>query len=136
MLQNLPVHFDNPEFRADALRGVAKTLRHINHLISRLSSLRHDLQIKPVESDLNEVVAKALAGWERSRRHHPGQEFAAVPETASGPGANLQSGRPIWCSTPRKPSPKAGQVHVETSQNNGWAVLTVSDNGCGMSRNF
>ena len=64
MLKNLPVHFDDPEFRADALRGIAKTVTHINRLIGRLSQLRHELQIKPVESDLNEVVAKALAGWE------------------------------------------------------------------------
>src|SRR5208283_5982396 len=63
MLQNLPVHFDNPAFREDALRGVAKTSDHINQLINRLSQLRHDLQIKPVESDLNEVISPLLASW-------------------------------------------------------------------------
>jgi hypothetical protein len=31
---------------------------------------------------------------------------------------------------------QGGQVVVETSQNNGWAVLTVSDNGCGMEPEF
>jgi signal transduction histidine kinase len=32
--------------------------------------------------------------------------------------------------------PRGGQVAVETQQNNGWAVLTVSDNGCGMDAQF
>ncbi len=36
MLQNLPVHFDDPAFREDALRGVSKTVAHINRLIGRL----------------------------------------------------------------------------------------------------
>jgi signal transduction histidine kinase len=53
MLKNLPVHFDNPAFREDALRGIAKSGQHINNLIGRLSVLRHDLQIHPELSDLN-----------------------------------------------------------------------------------
>src|SRR5208282_1405338 len=57
-LQNLPEHFENPDFRQDALRGMAKTCEHINHLISRLSLFRHDSQIKLVSSDLNDVVAE------------------------------------------------------------------------------
>ena len=30
----------------------------------------------------------------------------------------------------------AGEVRIETSQNNGWAILAVSDNGCGMAPEF
>ena len=63
MLQNLPVHFDNPAFREDALRGIAKSGQHINNLIGRLSVLRHDLQIHPRDSDLNDLVSKILASW-------------------------------------------------------------------------
>ena len=52
MLQNLPVHFDDPAFREDALRGISKTVAHINDLISRLSVLRHELTIRAVDCDL------------------------------------------------------------------------------------
>jgi hypothetical protein len=31
---------------------------------------------------------------------------------------------------------QGGEIRVETSQNNGWAVLTVADNGCGMTPEF
>jgi signal transduction histidine kinase len=31
---------------------------------------------------------------------------------------------------------KEGLIRIETIQNNGWAILTVSDNGCGMSAEF
>ena len=43
MLQNLPVHFDDPAFREDALRGVSKTVTHINISSAGLSLLRHEL---------------------------------------------------------------------------------------------
>jgi signal transduction histidine kinase len=31
---------------------------------------------------------------------------------------------------------QGGQIRVETSQRDGWAVLLVADNGCGMSSAF
>ena len=46
-LQNLPVHFDDPEFREDALRGIANTVNRINMHIGRLSVLRNKLELKP-----------------------------------------------------------------------------------------
>ena len=39
MLQNLPVHFDDPAFRQDALRGIGETVKRINELIGRVSAL-------------------------------------------------------------------------------------------------
>jgi putative PEP-CTERM system histidine kinase len=62
MLKNMPVHFDDPAFREDALRGASKSVAHINHVIGRLSVLRHELKIRPAASDFNEVVAEAVAG--------------------------------------------------------------------------
>src|SRR6185312_2084066 len=60
MLQNLPIHFNDPQFREDALRGIGKTVTHINDLIKRLSMLREELAIRPVEADFNAAVNEAL----------------------------------------------------------------------------
>src|SRR4030095_1805684 len=43
MSENLPIHFDNPGFREDALRGIGSAARRTNHLITRMHALRHDL---------------------------------------------------------------------------------------------
>ena len=64
MLQNLPVHFNDPAFREDTLRGISKTVTHINHLVGRLGHLRHELKIQPTLIDLNDVVTHALAVFE------------------------------------------------------------------------
>ena len=143
MLKNLPVHFNDPEFRADALRGISKTVEHINRLIGRLSLLRHELQIKPVESDLNEVVARALAGWEEAAGVEPGQKPWRPAQNTARSGANAQSGDQPGSQCPGgrvavglPPGAAPGEVRIETAQSNGWAILTVSDNGCGMAPEF
>jgi putative PEP-CTERM system histidine kinase len=135
MLQNLPIHFDNPDFRHDALRGMAKTCEHINHLISRLSLLRHDLQIRPAESDLNEVVSGVLAHWDviagvtLVKNLHPCPAVMLDREQFAKVVTNLVLNASEAVS-------QSGEIRIETSQRNGWAVLLVSDNGCGMTPEF
>lgn len=136
MLQNLPVHFDDPAFRADALRGVSKTVAHINGLITRLGSIRHELQIKPVESDLNELVAKSLAGWEDAAGINLKKDLAPLPKVFFDPEQMLKVATNLIFNAREAVPQSSGQVQIQTSQHNGWAVLAISDNGCGMSREF
>lgn len=136
MLQNLPVHFDDPAFRADALRGVSKTVAHINRLIGRLGSIRHELQIKPVESDLNELVAKSLAGWEDVAGINLKKDLASLPKVFFDPEQMLKVTTNLIFNAREAVPPASGQVSIQTSQNNGWVILAISDNGCGMSPEF
>ncbi|HUC86020.1 MAG TPA: XrtA/PEP-CTERM system histidine kinase PrsK [Candidatus Acidoferrales bacterium] len=136
MLQNLPVHFDDPAFRADALRGVSKTVAHINHLIGRLGSIRHELQIKPVEADLNELVGKSLAGWEEVAGIHLKKELAPLPKVWFDPELMLKVATNLIFNAREAVPPSSGEVRIQTLRRNGWAVLAISDNGCGMSTEF
>jgi putative PEP-CTERM system histidine kinase len=136
MLKNLPVHFDDPAFRADALRGVSKSVTHINQLIERLSLLRHELQIRPVESDFNEVVAKSLAGWEKVSGVNLIKDLQPLPKILLDQEQMLKVVINLVLNAKEAASQPEGQVRIETSRNNGWAILTVSDNGCGMSAEF
>jgi putative PEP-CTERM system histidine kinase len=135
MLQNLPVHFDDPAFREDALRGVSKTVNHINRLIGRLGMIRHELQIKGVESDLNEIVAKSLAGWEEVSGINLEKNLRPLPKIFLDQEQMVKVVTNLVINA-REAVSKDGLVRIETSQNNGWAVLAVADNGCGMSADF
>jgi putative PEP-CTERM system histidine kinase len=135
LLQNLQTHFDDPAFRQDALRAVSKSVNHINDLISRLSLLRHKLEIKPVAADLNEVVGRVLSElerdgavvWEKELRPLPPVRFD--PEQIQKVVLNLFLNAKDAVGT-------NGRIRVETAQREGWAVLSVADNGCGMSADF
>ena len=135
MLQNLPVHFANPEFREDSLRSISKTVDRINDLIARLSMLREGLKISPVDSDLNNLVTSALSalpstpGVGLSKHLQPLPNLQLDPEQIQKVLVNL-------VLNAKDAVGKDGQITVGTSRVNGWAVLEVSDNGCGISPEF
>ena len=55
-MQNLPIHFDNPEFRHDALRSISQSVEKIKLMGNRLTSLSQTLEIHPSETNINDVV--------------------------------------------------------------------------------
>jgi putative PEP-CTERM system histidine kinase len=135
MLQNLPVHFNDPEFREDALRGIAATVDRINRLIERLSVLRNRLELHPVQSDLNQLVGEVLetvrgmSGVELVQDLNPLPQILGDRELLRSVVTNLLLNAADAVGT-------GGRISVNTSQNDSRAVLSVSDNGCGMSEEF
>jgi putative PEP-CTERM system histidine kinase len=135
MLKNLPANFDDPAFREDALRGISKTIAHINHLIQRLGQLRGTLQIKPAASDLNELVLSALDTMEATPQINLIKNLHPLPKIPLDQEQMLKVVTNLIFNA-REAVSTTGEVRIETSQNNGWAVLSVSDNGCGMDPKF
>lgn len=135
MLQNLPVHFANPAFREDSLRSISKTVARINDLISRLSLLRHGLKIAPQDADLNALVTASLS----SLRDLPGVDLSENLEPL--PKVRIDSDQIQKVLTnlvlnARDAVGESGQIRVATKRSNGWAILQVTDNGCGISPEF
>lgn len=134
MLQNLPVHFDKPAFRDDALRAIGKTTSRINDLIVRLALLRQELKLAPVPADLNVVIREALdslAGIELPLS----LSLGAVPP-APLDSAQFQKVVTNLVLNARDALAAGGQIEVTTGAENGWVVMSVRDNGCGMTGEF
>ena len=135
MLQNFETHFDNPEFRQDALRAVGKSVRHLDELIGRLGLLRQDLQLKRVEADFSRMVASSveqagpLPQIRMSLQLEPNLRFSFDPEQLQKVVLNLVLNSRDAITGP-------GEVSVTTSSSGGWAILTVTDNGCGIPLEF
>jgi putative PEP-CTERM system histidine kinase len=135
MLKNLPVHFDNPAFREDALRGVAKSGQHINNLIGRLSVLRHDLRIHPEISDLNDLVSKILASWKGSPSIQLASHLGPIPQFLFD-SEQIHKVVTNLVLNATDAVPPSGHVRVQTARSDDWVVLTVADDGCGMAPEF
>src|SRR5437868_2383733 len=71
-LQNLPVHFDDPDFRQDTLRSIGATTNRINQIIERLGTLGGKLELRPSAVDLKLLVEQAI----ENMNGMPGIEFA------------------------------------------------------------
>jgi len=135
MLQNLPVHYQDPQFREDALRGISKTVTRINETISRLNELRHELALQPVECDLNDLITETLKGQEQAADVSLLKELAPLPKVRLDP-AQIQKVITNLVLNARDAVSSSGQIRVATSQENGWVILVVADNGCGMTPEF
>jgi putative PEP-CTERM system histidine kinase len=135
MLQNLPVHFNNPEFREDAFRGISRTVSHINNLINRLSLLRQDIALQSVEVDLNDLVTSALTRVESVSPIELSKDLRPLPRIRVDP-AQIENVVTNLVLNAQDAVPPQGRIRVETSRQNGCIVLSVSDNGRGMTPEF
>src|SRR5688572_2505579 len=135
MLQNLPAHFDDPAFREDALRAISKSVERINDLIGRMTLLRQRLELHVVAGDLSEVVADALNSLKGAISANVVRSLAPMPGVPLDPG-QIQKVVVNLLLNAHDAAGKTGEIRVETAEQNGWAMLSVSDNGVGMSQEF
>jgi putative PEP-CTERM system histidine kinase len=132
-LQNLPKHFDNPEFRKDALKSISKSVSHLQNLISRLTLFRQKLELTTIETDLNSILQSTLSSI--GPNFEVQTEFAAsMPICADR--EQLQKVFTNLILNAREASNDNSRINVTTYQQNGYSIATVSDNGCGMSSEF
>jgi len=134
-LQNLPVHFDDPEFRADALRGIGETTKRINQIIERLGAVRSKLELRSSEIDLNALVDQAIQSVNGNPDIKIEKELRLVPKVIADP-EQFRSVVMNLLLNARDAVRNHGRIYVKTMEQNGWATLSVTDNGCGMTADF
>lgn len=135
MLQNLPAHFDDPSFREDALHGIGSTVDRINHLISRLGTLRHELQLTLREVDLNLLLAESFRNLDGTLQGKLTTLLGPIPKVVADQ-EQLESVIVNLLLNACDAIGHDGQITVETKQEDGWVSLSIRDDGCGMSRTF
>lgn len=134
-LKNLPVHFDDPAFREDALRGIASTVERINSVTTRLSVLRGKLELSAVELDLNQLVNETVAALNSLAGMTIQTDLGSVPQIIAD-RERLHSVLTNLLLNARDAVSVGGQVTVETHVSDGHVILSVCDTGCGMSDDF
>ena len=135
MLKNLPVHFDDPAFREDALRGIGNTARRIDEMIGRLTALRERPDFKPVETDLNQIVSQALDNLDGMPHVELTRELQPLPRVLVD-REQIQSVVTNLLLNARDALGPGGRIRVSTRDLGDSIVLSVADNGCGMSAAF
>ncbi len=135
MLTNLPVHFGDPEFRQDALRGIGSTVNRINQLIARAGELQKGLTLRPAAVDLNALLAESLEQVRRGDEIRWIANLGPLPEL-TGDREQLLSLATNLLLNAADAVGNDGTVTVESFAKDGWAEILVSDNGCGMTPEF
>jgi putative PEP-CTERM system histidine kinase len=133
--QNLPVHHDNPEFRSDAIRTISQSVDKVGTLCNRLLMLSQKLEIHPADGDLNELVRKTLAGLDGHFKVSVERDLPAMPPVPID-GEQLGKVLENLLLNANEAVGDGGYIRVATSFHDGWAEISVSDDGCGMTREF
>ena len=134
--QNLPLHMDNPEFRADALKTVSQSVTKMNKMSSGLSLLSQKIDLTLRESNINELIKTVIQDL---------KEYVTTPVNL-----NLDQKIPLLLIDQEQMHKVLenllmnaydatginGQISVATSLRDNWIEIFVSDTGCGISKEF
>lgn len=136
-LQNLPIHFDDPEFRTDAVRTVGRTVERINQIIVKLGSLRHELQLRREPCRLDLLAAGVLdeLGSQFGAACVLERQLDEVPEIRLDREAMLSVVTNLVVNA-REAMDAGGRVRVATRAGEDQVFLSVADDGHGMSEDF
>lgn len=135
MLKNLTRHFDNEEFREDALHTMSSTVARIEAMISELTCLRDEEAMNLKPADLNRLVETVV--------NEVAQEESVTVETTLGElppvpldAARLRTVLTNLLANARDAGGEDTRVEVSTARQHDQAVVTVRDHGPGMTREF
>ena len=134
-MQNLPTNFDNPEFRADALRGISRSLSKIDEMCSRLSMLRQNIELKLAECDLDSFVATTLHEFKSNLKADLEQDLPPVPRVLMD-SEQIHKVLTNLIMNANEAVNGNGRIRVSLIQEGHTAGFAVRDNGCGMSEEF
>jgi putative PEP-CTERM system histidine kinase len=134
-VENLRTHFDDADFRRDAMRGLSGSVDKINSLCSRLSQLAKRPELNMAEVDLNSLVATTLASLNGSLKVAVRQDLGHLSKVLVDP-EEMQKVLLNLLLNSNEALNSSGEIQVVTQQKDGWVTLLVRDNGCGMSREF
>jgi putative PEP-CTERM system histidine kinase len=134
-IENLPVHYDNPDFRKDVLTLFRQSLRKIEDLWGRLVLMGQKIELKRRPVDLNRLVADTVAGLNGGQSPSILQDLHPLPRVFIDP-EQIQKVVTNLIFNAKEALGEKGEIRIATRRDNGWVVLLISDNGCGMTGEF
>ena len=134
-VKNFPSHFDNPEFRKDALNVISQSVKKMNSMCSNLSILSHKIELNRTEIDLNQLVRSTLSDLNGCFNVPLIQNLQPLPKLSID-SERIQKVLTNLILNANEAMTNGGEIQLATEQRDGWIVLMVKDNGCGMSREF
>lgn len=162
-VQNLPKHFQNPEFRQEALTTIQQSVERIRDICHRLTVVRERPTVNPTPWDLRSLVVQ----WLRELQPQVGKGFRLELQETGVVAVDTEAFKKVVVNlvmnaveaTERVSVPGAGGgreesssfqvsgfrhegggddwvVLVRTGKEEGWAWVEVQDRGCGMTTEF
>ena len=134
--QNLPLHMDNPEFRTDALKTISQSVSKINKMSSRLSLLSQKIDLSFRETNINDLITAAIYDAKEYVKAQVRQNFDQNMPLLPIDQEQMHKVLENLLMNAYDATGNDGQISVATSSQDNWVEISVSDTGCGISKEF
>ena len=135
IVQNAEEHMDNPDFQRDAIRAISNTSEKIKGIIGKLKNLPEKARFHFEYSDLGENVKEVLRDVRVNG--NSGLCFRELePVKTRFDREEIKKVIVNLIMNALDATRNTGKVEVTVGKENNMAYVKVSDNGCGMSREF
>ena len=134
--QNLPLHMDNPEFRADALKTISQSVSKINKMSSRLSLLSQKIDLSFRETNVNDLITAAINDLKGYIKAPVSRNFDQHVPLLPIDQEQMHKVLENLLMNAYDATGNGGQISVATSFRDNWVDISVSDTGCGISKEF
>jgi hypothetical protein len=135
LTSNADTHIGNAEFQQDVLSAVRHTMEKMKQLIQKLKVIPGKNPAKRQCADLRPLCEEAVRDFAKARPHaflvcrgEPVTGLVDPDELRTVIVNMLQNGLDA--------AGEAGMIAVETGTETGSSFIRISDNGCGMTREF
>ena len=135
VVENMNQNFDNPEFRKDALASLTLTAEKMKRLMERLVALSRAPAPSYVSVDLNAVVQEALAEAGKSIKSEIVRDIHELPAIHADPVQIKKVVTNLLLNAEEAITGK-GEIRLTTAVQDDMVILSVTDNGCGISAEF
>jgi putative PEP-CTERM system histidine kinase len=135
-MENLPVHFENPEFRTEALMVIRQSVNKVNSICRGLSLLRQKIELHLRDTDLNQLVRQTIDSLAGSLGEAALQDdLKPLPKVLLDP-EQIQKVLVNLLLNAREADDGQGEIRVSSRGEEDWVAVSVQDKGCGMSAGF
>ena len=134
--QNLPHHINNPDFQADALKTISQSVAKINKMSGRLSLLSQKIKLSFRKENVNELVLSAIDDLKGYGPITLTTRLAPDMPSLFIDREQMYKVLENLLMNAYDATGIDGQIEVATGIKEGWAEITVSDTGCGISEDF
>lgn len=132
---NALANFDDPEFQRDALKTLSRTVGRMKALLARLSSTPETAPVEREPVDLGALVLEATLPVARNPHVRLERNLVPLPPVLGNPDALLRVVQNLVANALEAISGE-GRLTMRTREEGGFAVLSVSDTGCGIDEEF
>jgi len=134
--QNLPLHMDNPEFRTDALKTISQSVSKINKMSSRLSLLSQKIDLSFRETNINDLITTAIYDLKEYVKAPVSQNFDKNMPLLPIDQEQMQKVLENLLMNAYDATGNDGQISVAANFQDSWVEISISDTGCGISKEF